>query len=58
VQRLAEVGGSEKYVPQSDVSMINVVFSELTIPLDDFHPDVEHLRLVPAIGLGCFTILN
>ena len=55
---LAEVGRSEENVPESDISMVNVIFSELAVAFDDFHPYVEHFSLVPAIGLGCFPILN
>jgi len=36
--------------------MIDIVLPELSIALDDLHPDVEDLHLIPAVALSCLAI--
>lgn len=38
--------------------MVDVVFPQLSVPLDDFHPDIHDFLFIPAVPLRLFAILH
>lgn len=58
MDRFIGIGRSIKYVGESNVTVIYIVFSEFTISLDDFHPDIHGFYLIPSVVLSLFTVLH
>ena len=58
MERLIGVRWSIKDVAESDISMVDVVFSEFSISLNDFHPNIHDLRFTPSIFLRLSAVLH
>ena len=53
-----QIGRGEENIAKSEIPMVNVVLSELAVPLDDLTPDKEDFRLIPSVALRGLPVHN